>query len=200
MCMMCSCIVPEGVTFAQPYQASLSRDTQPTACPFCLGMHDNRALAVGLLLGMGLFAYSAWCYALLSPWVMQDHLTGKQYLGWKAIRDEQARLQEQLANQRLPPPPSRPTEDARPSHREREREREPRRDRERERPHSSRDQHRSRQPSDREAENGRRSSSHSHRERSPTRSGCMCMCQWTWRATIHQLGAFPFLLKCMFSC
>ena len=42
---------------------------------------------------------------------MQDHLTGKQYLGWKAIRDEQTRLQEQLANQRLPPPPSRPSED-----------------------------------------------------------------------------------------
>ena len=129
-------------------------------------------------------AYSAWCYARLSLWVMQDHLTGKQYLGWKAIRDEQARLQEQLANQRLPPPPSRPTEDARPSHREREREREPRRDRERERLHSSRDQHRSRQPSDREAENGRRSSSHSHRERSPTRSGCMGVCHCTWCASV----------------
>ncbi len=97
---------------------------------------------------------------------MQDHLTGKQYLGWKAIRDEQTRLQEQLANQRLPPPPSRPSEEARPSHRDREREREPRRERDRDRSHSSRDHHRS---SDREPENGRRSSSHSHRERSPSR-------------------------------
>lgn len=100
---------------------------------------------------------------------MQDHLTGKQYLGWKAIRDEQTRLQEQLANQRLPPPPSRPSEEARPSHRDREREREPRRERDRERSHSSRDHHRSRHTSDREPENGRRSSSHSHRERSPSR-------------------------------
>lgn len=99
----------------------------------------------------------------------QDHLTGKQYLGWKAIRDEQTRLQEQLANQRLPPPPSRPSEEARPSHRDREREQEPRRERDRERSHSSRDHHRSRHTSDREPENGRRSSSHSQRERSPSR-------------------------------
>ncbi|KAA6423541.1 MAG: LUC7 N terminus domain-containing protein [Trebouxia sp. A1-2] len=98
----------------------------------------------------------------------QDHLTGKQYLGWKAIRDEQTRLQEQLAKQRLPPPPSRPTEEVRSSHRDREREQEPRRERDRERSHSSRD-HRSRHTSDREPENGRRSSSHSHRQRSPSR-------------------------------
>lgn len=95
----------------------------------------------------------------------QDHLTGKQYLGWKAIRDEQTRLQEQLANQRLPPPPFRP-EEPRSSHRDRDRE--PRSDRERARSNSSRDHHRNRHVSDREPENGRRSSSHSQqRDRSP---------------------------------
>ena len=92
---------------------------------------------------------------------MQDHLTGKQYLGWKAIRDEQTRLQEHLASQRLPPPPAARTEDSRSAHRDRERDhrdRDHRRDRERS--HSSREQHHSRHASDRHQDGARRSSSH----------------------------------------
>lgn len=91
----------------------------------------------------------------------QDHLTGKQYLGWKAIRDEQTRLQEHLARQRLPPPPAARTEDPRSAHRDRERDhrdRDHRRDRERS--HSSREQHQSRHASDRHQDGARRSSSH----------------------------------------
>ncbi|KAL3138027.1 hypothetical protein ABBQ38_005261 [Trebouxia sp. C0009 RCD-2024] len=92
----------------------------------------------------------------------EDHLTGKQYLGWKAIRDEQTRLQEHMASQRLPPPPSRP-EEPRPSHRDRDRERDPRKDRERS--HSSREHHHSRHSADKARETDRRSSSHGDRER-----------------------------------
>lgn len=40
----------------------------------------------------------------------QDHLTGKQYMGWKAIRDKLTEMQEKQASQRLPPPPGRPEE------------------------------------------------------------------------------------------
>ena len=52
----------------------------------------------------------------------QDHLTGKQYMGWKAIRDKLTEIQEKQASQRLPPPPGRP-EEARPAARDRDRER-----------------------------------------------------------------------------
>lgn len=52
----------------------------------------------------------------------QDHLTGKQYMGWKAIRDKLTEMQEKQASQRLPPPPGRP-EEARPAARERDRDR-----------------------------------------------------------------------------
>lgn len=54
--------------------------------------------------------------------VRQDHLQGKQYLGWKAIRDTLAAMQERLRS--APEPPRA---------RSRERERERSRDRERER-------------------------------------------------------------------
>ena len=60
-------------------------------------------------------AFGAWCHCL------QDHLTGKQYMGWKAIRDKLTEMQERQSSQRLPPPPGRP-EEARPAqHRERDR-------------------------------------------------------------------------------
>ena len=39
-------------------------------------------------------------------WDVQDHLAGKQYLGWKAIRDKLAELQE--SRKHLPPPPIQP--------------------------------------------------------------------------------------------
>lgn len=112
----------------------------------------------------------------------QDHLTGKQYMGWKAIRDKLTEMQEKQASQRLPPPPGRPEEARsapREPHRDREsREpRESRRDRDRsDRPHSSRDPHqerhsdRHRDDRHRERENGKRSSSHSHHDRHRSRS------------------------------
>ena len=59
---------------------------------------------------------------------LQDHLNGKQYLGWKAIREQYAKLQEKWSGPSkatsLPPPP--PTEEgeapaAAPTPRDRER-------------------------------------------------------------------------------
>ena len=58
--------------------------------------------------------------------VRQDHLQGKQYLGWKAIRDTLAAMQERLRS--APEPPR-----SRDRERSRERDNERSRDRERER-------------------------------------------------------------------
>jgi RNA-binding protein Luc7-like 2 len=50
--------------------------------------------------------YTLQTHALASS--RQDHLNGKQYLGWKAIREHYAKLQEKFA----PPPSSLPKESA----------------------------------------------------------------------------------------
>ncbi|KAK9821175.1 hypothetical protein WJX74_004864 [Apatococcus lobatus] len=124
----------------------------------------------------------------------QDHLTGKQYLGWKAIRDKHAELRERFAGRApsgaLPPPPPIPEpgemypsgppqypSDGRNRDRERERERRSRdheRDRERDgerhrhRHHS--DRHRDRDGDHYGRESGHREGSHRHhRHRSRSR-------------------------------
>jgi RNA-binding protein Luc7-like 2 len=57
------------------------------------------------------------------PQPILDHLNGKQYLGWKAIREQYAKLQEKYASH--PKAPSAPR-DEEPAPKERERERSPR--------------------------------------------------------------------------
>ncbi|KAK9864703.1 hypothetical protein WJX84_009151 [Apatococcus fuscideae] len=72
----------------------------------------------------------------------QDHLTGKQYLGWKAIRDKHVELRDKFSGRpsgALPPPPplpepgeidrSGPSRHSSDAARSRDRDREPRRDR-----------------------------------------------------------------------
>lgn len=81
------------------------------------------------------------CVVCLQPKPAQEHLTGKQYLGWKAIREKYAELTsrwEARARSRepelLPPPPAAPSsvrERSGPPPEERERSRDRERERER---------------------------------------------------------------------